>query len=159
MKMFMKISLALLLACFMMHVVAQDKIVGESNTPFGKYSIDTATETITYKGQELESYRLCYDNCKSEILIGVQKLEGCKSFVVTLDDLQIVYTCKNGVFGVNKKPKQKSTSLNINEALNTQQFAFQKRITDKPKTEAELLGLIACYYPVLIKSELFVQES
>ncbi|MBI9062801.1 MAG: hypothetical protein JEZ14_12525 [Marinilabiliaceae bacterium] len=155
----MKISLALLLACFMMHVVAQDKIVGESNTPFGKYSIDVTTETVTYKGQKLESYQLCYDNCKSEILIGVQKLEGCKSFVVCLDDLQIVYTCKNGVFGVSKKPKQKSTSMNIKETLNTQQFAFQKMITSKPKTEAELLGLIACYYPVLIKSELFTQES
>jgi len=155
----MKISLALLLTCFMMHIVAQDKIVGESNTPFGKYSIDVTTEIVTYKGQELESYRLCYDNCKSEILIGVQKLEGCKSFVVSLDDLQIVYTCKNGVFGVSKKPKQKSTSMNVNETLNAQQFAFQKKITNKPKTEAELLGLIACYYPVLIKSELFTQES
>lgn len=159
MKTLLKIGFVALLCAVLVKANAGNKITGESNTQFGKYSIESAQEVVTYKNEKLPAYRLCYDNCSKPVLIGVQKTDGCKNFIVTLDDLQIVYTCKKGVFGVGKKPKQKSTSMDVNEAIDAKQFTFQKIITQKSKTEEELLGLIACYYPSLIKSSLLHQDS
>ena len=43
---------------------------------------------------------------------------------------------------------------NINEAvLDKVAYYSQRIISQKEKTEGELLGLIACYYPSLIKAE------
>ena len=159
MKTLMKMSFAVLLSSFVFVVSAADKIKGESNTSMGKYVIEESDVAVNYKGKELKAYRLCYENCKKEVLIGVEKLEDCRNFVVVLDDMQIVYACEKGIFGVTKTPKQKSTSINVKEAIVRQQFYHQKVITQKPKTEKELLGLIACYYPALLKPGFLLQHS
>ena len=42
----------------------------------------------------------------------------------------------------------------MNEAvLDKEGYFTQRVISQKPKTEGELLGLIACYFPNLIKDE------
>jgi len=159
MKTLMKMSCAVLLSSFMLIASAANKVKGDSNTPMGKYVIEEADDAIGYQGKELKAYKLCYENCKKEVLIGVEELEHCRNFIVFLDDLQIIYACDKGVFGVTKIPKQKSTSINLKEAIDRQQFFYQKVITQRPKTEKELLGLIACYYPALLKSGFLLQYS
>ncbi len=159
MKALMKMSCVVILSCLTLVVTASNKVKGDSNTPMGKYVIEASDVAINYKGTEIKGYKLCYENCKKEVLIGVEELAHCRNFIVILDDLQIVYACDKGVFGVTKFPKQKSTSINLKEAIDREQFYHQKVITQKPKTEKELLGLIACYYPALLKSGFLLQQS
>lgn len=159
MNAFKRIGCTLVLGSLLIAVSASNKIKGDSNTELGKYVIEESAESMAYKGKELKAYRLCYENCKKDILIGVEEMENCRNYIVLVDDLQIQYVCDKGVFGVKRVPRQKETSLNVKEVVDRQQFFYQKVITQKPKTEKELLGLIACYYPSLLKPGFLLQKS
>lgn len=135
------------------------KIKGNSNTEMGKYLIEEASAPMILKGQELKTYKLAYENLEQEILIGVEELETCKNFHVVIDDMEIIYACEQGVFGVRRLPKKRETKADLKVAIDKQQYYYQKVITQKPKTEEELLGLIACYYPILVKPGFLLQQS
>ncbi|TAJ15719.1 hypothetical protein DMA11_00525 [Marinilabiliaceae bacterium JC017] len=131
--------------------LATDKIEGSSNTKLGNYFIEKADTQIQHEGVAIKTYVLNYENFKKEILIGVEDGKKCKNFHVRIDDMEIIYSCEKSQFGARKLPKQKDTQVNVKEAIDRQQFFYQKVITQKPKTEEELLGLIACYFPKLLK--------
>jgi len=138
---------------------ASKKITGESNTQMGKYTIEKSNNQIEHKGQLLETYSLKYEYCEKKLLIGIEEEKGCKNFIVQWNDMQIIYACQKGIFGAKRLPKQKSTQIAINEAIDRQQFYFQKVITRKQKTEKQLLALIACYYPQLINEDYIINHS
>ncbi len=150
MKTVVKFAGIICILCFSLETASAKKIKGQSNTEMGKYEIVESEISIEHKGKTLETYTLCYENCTKKMFIGIEKQKDCKNFIVVIEDMKIIYTCNNGVFGTKKLPKQKSTSLSIDDAIDRQQFYYQKVITKKPKTEKELLALIACYYPQLI---------
>jgi hypothetical protein len=67
----------------------------------------------------------------------------------------VEYICNKHVFGVKRISKEYQTiseSL-INELMDNADFYRQRVISQNPKTEEELLGLIACYFPMLIKDD------
>jgi hypothetical protein len=85
----------------------------------------------------------------------VKKTKKCRNFIVRTDNFEIEYICNNHVFGVRKVNKDYCAvdASKVNELLDNFQFYAQKVISQNPKTEEELLGLIACYFPSLIKEQ------
>lgn len=130
-------------------------ISGQSLTELGQYSINYSSESLAVAGETLKTYQLNYSNSNSPILIGVKKTRKCMDFIIRTKNFEVEYQCVNHVFGVKRISKEYQTvsSTLINEMMNNAQFYTQRIISQYPKTEAELLGLIACYFPSLIKEE------
>jgi hypothetical protein len=65
------------------------------------------------------------------------------------------YSCSKGVFGVKKMEKrfQEIPKDEVDAMLNKVNFYAQRVICQNQKSEDELLGLIACYFPKLINEE------
>jgi hypothetical protein len=130
-------------------------ISGKSLSEFGKYSVQLSETPMKIKGTELKTYELTYENADKSVMIGVLPQESCTNFVVKTDLFEIEYVCNKGVFGVKKINRDyASLSKDMNEAvLDRVDYYSQRIISQNPKTEDELLGLIACYFPNLIKDE------
>ena len=127
-------------------------ITGSSLSEFGNYSIEAAKAPMTVDGQDLKTYELVYENANRAVQIGVLPAKNCTNFILKTDMFEIEYVCRNHVFGVKKISRSYAgISKEINEVvLDKVGYFAQRIITQNPKTEAELLGLIACYFPNLI---------
>ena len=152
------LTFGLLLVC-LLTTTAKEKgsslISGQSLTELGQYSINTSAESLWIGGEALKTYELSYSNSDSPVLIGVKKTKKCMNFIIRTDNFEVEYVCNNHVFGVKRINKEYQTvsSEVINEMMDNAQFYTQRIISQYPKTEEDLLGLIACYFPSLIKSE------
>jgi len=105
--------------------------------------------------ETLKTYDVSYVNSDSPILIGVKKTKKCMNFIVRSKNFEVEYVCNKHVFGVKRINKEYQTiSLSeINQMMDNADFYSQRIISQYPKTEEELLGLIACYFPSLIKDD------
>ena len=128
---------------------------GQSLTELGQYSIRSSSEALKIGNEALKTYELKYSNSDSPVLIGVKKTKKCMNFIVRANNFEVEYICNKHVFGakrINKDYQTISTAL-INEMMDNADFYTQRVISQNPKTELELLGLIACYFPSLIKDD------
>lgn len=155
------LTLGLLMVSFV--TVAKEKgtslLSGQSLTELGQYTIQPTTDVITVGDEILPTYALNYSNSDTPVLIGVKKTKKCMNFIVRTDHFEVEYICKKHVFGVrriNKDYQTVSTEL-VNTMLDNAQFYTQRVISQNPKTEEELLGLIACYFPSLVKSDMLAK--
>ncbi len=130
-------------------------ISGHSATNLGEYSISLAPEAITVGNEVLKTYELAYSNSNSPISIGVKKTKKCMNFIVRTNNFEVEYICNKHVFGVKRISKEYQTVASdvINEMMDNADFYTQRVISQNPKSEEELLGLIACYFPLLIKDD------
>ncbi len=132
-------------------------ITGNSLSNFGKYIIENADVPMVYENQKLKTYELTYENTRHAVRIGVlceEELD-CKTFIVRTDEFEIEYVCRNNVFGVKKIEKrfQELPNQAMEMKLNKESYFAQRVICQTEKSEDELLGLIACYFPNLINDE------
>jgi len=134
---------------------ASSLLSGQSLTELGQYSIKTSADALTIAGEALKTYELNYENSDSPVLIGVKKTKKCMNFIVRTDNFEVEYVCNKHVFGVKRINKEYQTvnSEVTNSMMDNAQFYTQRVISQNPKTEEELLGLIACYFPSLVKAE------
>ena len=160
----MKTKLVLLAVCvalLTMGATAKIKdgkaMTGNSLTEFGKYTIVNSEAPMVYQNQVLKTYDLTYENTSHPIRIGVlceDKLK-CKTFIVRTDDFEIEYACRNNVFGVKKIESrfQELPKGEMEMKLNKVSYYAQRVICQNKKSEDDLLGLIACYFPELVNNE------
>lgn len=156
----MKTKLGILTACLLLVAFVASAmgkgttlVSGNSLTAFGNYSISTSSKALTMDGQALETYELKYSNADTPVLIGLQKTKKCVNFIVRTDNFEVQYVCNRHVFGVKRVNKNYQTVSPkvIDELMDNGDFYSQRIISQHPKTQEELLGLIACYFPSLIK--------
>ena len=128
---------------------------GQSGSNLGQYTIRISDNAMKIGDEELKTYELSYSNSNSPIAIGVKKTKKCMNFIVRTDNFEVEYVCNKHVFGVKRINKDFQTidTNAINEMLDNADFYSQRVISQYPKTEEELLGLIACYFPSLIKDK------
>lgn len=158
----MKIKVIILTICVaLLSLGATAKIkdgkamTGNSLTEFGKYTIMKSDNPMFINGEELRTYDLVYENTSSPIRVGIMKDKKCINFIVKSDVFEVEYVCNKGVFGV-KKIDEKFSDLpkESNEAkLDKVSYYAQRVICQNHKTEDELLGLIACYFPNLVNDD------
>ncbi len=130
-------------------------LTGNSLTEFGNYSITVADAPMMINNEALKTYDLMYDKTSNPVKIGVVKTENCSKFIVRTDEFEVQYTCNNGVFGVKKieAQYQQLPKEEIDAKLERFNYFSQRVICQDKKSEDELLGLIACYFPKLIKED------
>lgn len=151
------LTLSLLLAC--LFTTAKEKgtslISGQSLTELGQYDIRLSSDAIKCGSEALKTYELSYSNIDSPVLIGVKKTKKCMNFIVRTNNFEVEYVCNKHVFGVKRISKEYQTVASdvINEMMDNADFYTQRVISQNPKSEEELLGLIACYFPSLIKDK------
>ena len=126
---------------------------GNSLTEFGKYTIMVSNAPMVINDEVVKTYELMYENTSNPIQVGVVKEEKCRTFIVRTDDFEIQYSCNNGVFGVKKIESRFQTlpKEEMDAKLDRANYFSQKVISTNQKSEDELLGLIACYFPKLVK--------
>jgi hypothetical protein len=128
---------------------------GTSLTDFGKYTIVNSDAPMVVNNEVIKTYDLMYENTNNSVRIGLVKEKNCTTFLVRSDEFEIEYTCINGVFGV-KKIEDKYRELPQEEMrakLDKVAYYSQRVICQNKKTNDELLGLIACYFPNLVNEE------
>ena len=130
-------------------------ISGQSLTDLGQYTINISDDQMKIGDEVLKTYELSYLNNDSPVLIGVKKTKKCMNFIVHTDNFEVEYVCNKHVFGVKRINKDYQTvdAKVINAMMDNTDFYTQRVITQNPRTEEELLGLIACYFPSLIKDD------
>ena len=130
-------------------------ISGQSLTELGQYRINTSPEALRIGDETLKTYELTYSNFDAPVLIGVKKTKKCVNFIVRTDNFEVEYVCNQHVFGVKRVSKEYQTVSRetIDKMMDNADFYSQRVISQYPKTEEELLGLIACYFPSLIKDQ------
>lgn len=134
-------------------------ISGQSLTELGQYSVHISPETLKFGDEALKTYQLTYANSDSPILIGVKKTKKCMNFIVHTDKIEVEYVCNKHVFGVKRIEQAYQTIPTdaINKMIDNADFYTQRVISQNPKTEEELLGLIACYFPSLVQDQYLSQ--
>ena len=151
------LTLSLLMVCLL--ATAKEKgaslISGQSLTELGQYDIRLSADAIKCGSEALKTYELSYSNFDSPVLIGVKKTKKCMNFIVRTNNFEVEYVCNKHVFGVKRISKDYQTvaTTTINKMMDNADFYSQRVISQNPKSEEELLGLIACYFPSLIKDD------
>ncbi|WP_319267691.1 hypothetical protein [uncultured Draconibacterium sp.] len=132
-------------------------MTGNSLTEFGKYTIVNSSAPMVYENEVLDTYELTYENTNAPVRIGVlcEDKKNCKTFIVRTDEFEIQYACRNNVFGVKKMEPRFQELPNEEMELKLDKVAYyaQRVICQNKKSEDDLLGLIACYFPDLVKDE------
>jgi len=131
-------------------------LTGNSLTNFGKYSIVKSDAPLVIDNEVVKTFDLTYENTSTPIRIAVLKeKKNCTTFLLRSDEFEIQYSCKKGVFGVKKMDEsycQLPAEATLSK-LNKVSYYSQRVISQNPKTEDELLGLIACYFPSLVNEQ------
>lgn len=128
---------------------------GNSLTDFGKYTIENSDVPMVVNDQVLKTYDLTYERTNDIVQIGLFKEKDCTTYIVRSDEFEISYTCNKGVFGVKKMDKKFQTipKEEMDAKLDKVGYYAQRVICQNKKSEEELLGLIACYFPNLVNEE------
>jgi hypothetical protein len=134
-------------------------ITGNSLTGFGKYTIVMSESPMVINSQAVPTFELLYENTANPVRIGVIKEKKCTTFVVRSDEFEVQYSCDKGVFGVKKMDKKyrELPEETCDSKIDKVNFYAQRIITQNPKTEDEMLGLIACYFPNLVDEQYHAQ--
>ncbi len=132
-------------------------MTGNSLTTFGKYTIVNSETPMVYNNKVLKTFDLTYENTSNPVRIGLlceDELK-CKTFIIRTDEFEIEYACRNNVFGVKKIEKrfQELPKEEMEMKLNKVSYYSQRVICQGKKSEDDMLGLIACYFPDLINEE------
>ena len=155
--------LAVFLLAMVMGVSAKIKegqsITGNSLTNLGKYSIVVSETPMVLDSQAVPTYELMYEKTANPVRIGVIKEKRCTTYVVRSDQFEVMYACDKGVFGVKKMDKKlrELPAETSDSKINKTSFYAQRVISQGQKSEDELLGLIACYFPNLVDEQYHAQ--
>ena len=130
-------------------------LTGNSLTEFGKYTVMVSDAPMVINNEVVKTYDLMYENTSNPIRVGLVKEEKCTTYLVRTDDFEIQYTCNKGVFGVKKIENRFQTlpKEEIDAKLDRVNYFSQRVICTNEKSEEELLGLIACYFPKLVHED------
>ena len=149
--------LVVALMCAFVNVKAEGDapIKGDSMTSLGTYEIKPSVYPLEISGATFQTHLLKYENAERPIRIGVEKKKKCTNFIIKGPNFELEYFCNRGTFGVKKISRlYQEINENINlVVIDGDQLDAQRVISQSPKTDDELLGLIACYLPILIKEE------
>jgi hypothetical protein len=126
---------------------------GESNTSFGAYKIEVSDKPVVVAGEELKCYLISYENSPLQVKVLVDNEKNCRNYVVVSDDLSVMYTCTGEYLGVSKLSKKyRNAGLSTSDVkLDRSDYFHQKVLTQGPTAETDALGLVASFFPELIK--------
>ena len=127
-------------------------VTGESNTDMGKFKI-TELAPVMVKGEQVRAFELKYENSEHPVIVLLDENKKCKNYIVRAKNLEIKYVCKKDFFGarlVSGKFIEYDPAVN-EYYLDKEEFKRQEILSTNGLDEKEALGIIASYFPQLIK--------
>ena len=126
---------------------------GNSNTSLGNYEIKELPP-VNVNGEMMRNFEITYENAQKTVLIYLDERSNCRDYVVRSKNLEVRYECRKTSFGVQLLTGKQ---LKYNPALNNlfisqEEFEKQQKISEGSLPIDSALGLIASYYPQLLKS-------
>lgn len=120
---------------------------GETNTPAGDYVVRATNDVYHFQGEELEVYKVYYDDPSMNMNIAVKKGMWGRSFIAYTDDYSVFYNCDRNGFGVRKIM---FTNADVQKKFNSVQYQKQTVLQEQDRIEKkEAIDLIATYLPGL----------
>jgi hypothetical protein len=134
-------------------------ITGNSLSEFGKYTIVLSESPMVINNEAITTYELMYENTANPVRIGVVREKKRTTFIVRSEQFEVQYASDKGIFGVQKMDKKyrELPEATCDSKFNKVSYYAQRVITQNPKSEEELLGLIACYFPTLVDEQYHAQ--
>lgn len=126
---------------------------GNSNTSLGNYEVKELPP-VSVKGTLMRTFELTYEKAQKTILIYLDERANCRDYVVRSKNLEIRYACNKTSFGaqlLSGRQMKYDPALNA-LFLSQEEFEKQQKISEGALPIASALGLIASYYPSLLKS-------
>ena len=126
---------------------------GNSNTSLGDYQVKEIAPT-NVNGEMMRTFELTYEKAQKTVLIYLDERTKCRDYIVRSKNLEVRYACKKTSFGAQLlSGKQMQYKPEINALfLSQDEFENQQKISEGTLPVASALGLIASYYPGLLKS-------
>ena len=126
---------------------------GNSNTSFGTYEIKELSP-VNVNGELMRTFELTYEKAQKSVIINLDERANCKDYIVRSKNLEVRYVCNKTSFGAQfllSNQKKYKPELNV-LFLSQDEFEKQKRISEGAISIDSALGLIASYYPALLKT-------
>lgn len=135
--------------------VKANPIQGSSNTWLGNYTLVPSQKAVSINGKEYQAWILTYEKGGQKVIIAIDKKKKGENFIVKTDRFEIEYTNNEDGVGVKQvSPNYSSIDYDRNYGkIDDVQFDYQKKLTAGVKEDSEVLGMIACYFPRLLKKE------
>lgn len=126
---------------------------GKSNTNLGDFEIKELAP-VTTNGETMRTFELTYENAHKPVIIYLDERSNCKDYIVRSKNLEVRYVCKKATFGAQLLTgKQMKYKPELNALfLSKDEFEKQQVISEGALPVQSALGLIASYYPGLLKS-------
>lgn len=126
---------------------------GQTHSTFGDYKIEIADNKLTINGKQLNTYQISYQNTNMIITVTIMEDKKCKKYITLSEKLTVQYVFCKKRFGVEKLEKIFNIDgyLTTYEALNTNEFFYQKVLTTGERGDKENMQLLAAYFPFLIR--------
>jgi hypothetical protein len=158
MKKLSLLLIALLFTMGMNHADAADlagnsiNLKGNSNTSLGNYEIKELPP-VDLNGEQMRTFELTYQNAQKSVLIYLDQRANCRDYIVRSKNLEVCYTCKKSSFGAQQLTgKHMKYKPELNELFLAQdELEKQKKISEGGLSIDSALGIIASYYPNLLK--------
>jgi hypothetical protein len=157
MKQLIPIFILLMLTFSLAHAtdfnVNSINLKGNSNTGFGNYEIKELPP-VNMNGESMRTFELTYEKAQKTVLIYLDERANCRDYIVRSKNLEVKYECKKTSFGVqllsNRQMKYNPVFNKL--FLSQEEFEKQQKISEGALPIDSALGLIASYYPNLLKS-------
>ncbi len=127
---------------------------GNSLTSLGDYEITELDAEVIDK-ETFRKFEIVYENGSTPVTILLNERKRCNDYIVRSNVMEVQYVCKKSGFGATAisnsqyrmLPEQTNNMFLSQEALNQ-----QEKIVNSQVSVEKALGLIACYYPALLKN-------
>lgn len=126
---------------------------GQSNTWLGDFQVKELP-AVTENGQLMRTFELSYAKAEKTVMIYLSESSECREYIVRSKNLEVKYLCDKSGFGaklVTGKLRKYDPQVNA-LFLSKEEFKKQSKISEGGLEAASALGLIASYYPSLLKS-------
>jgi len=126
---------------------------GKSNTNLGDYEIREILPA-NVNGVMMRMFVLAYEKAKKSVVIYLNEKAKCREYIVRSNNLEVRYACNETSFGAQLlSARQMKYKPELNALfLSREEFEKQQVITKGGLPVDSALGLIASYYPNLLKT-------
>jgi len=153
-SLFLAMMLTITLSSFEMHDLNKP-LSGNSYSDFGDYVITLSEDPLEIDGVSLETYDLVYQNLDDVVKIAVDNKKRCTNYIVKHPGFECQYTCNKYGFGARLISSQYASldPMVVSYLMDGEQFECQAKLVTEEKSNAELLHMIAGYFPKLIDED------
>lgn len=127
---------------------------GKTNSTFGNFTIEKASQPVVLNGKALEALIITYDKYDTKVTIAIEKEGRTRKYYVLNKDLSVQYVRTQKYFGIERMDKaleKEGYETDLNN-LNRRQYFYQRVLADSGYGDRGNSVLIAAYYPFLINN-------